>query len=99
VRGSASVDRHVKRPGIFPLVFLLCFIVSAAYPAEKENFQFKKQPELQQIKPKKPVRIKLKRTSKDEYSWELAGDDVDEIIKTDKKLRKQLNVHDHPPAR
>jgi hypothetical protein len=77
----------------------LCFIVSAAHAAEKENFQFKKQPELQQIRPKKPVRIKLKRTSKDEYSWELAGDDVDEIIKTDRKLRRQLNVPERAPAK
>lgn len=60
---------------------------------EKERFQFKKQPEIQQIKPKKPVRIKLKRTAKDEYSWELSGDDVDDIVKTDRKLRKQLGVH------
>jgi len=96
---TTLVDRGVKRVGFFFFALLACFIVSSSCSAEKENFQFKKQPELQQIKPKKPVRIKLKRTSKDEYCWELAGDDVDEIIKTDKKLRKQLNVHDHPPAR
>lgn len=96
---ATSFDRVIGRVGIFFLALLTCFIVSSSCSAEKENFQFKKQPELQQIKPKKPVRIKLKRTSKDEYSWELAGDDVDEIIKTDKKLRKQLNVNDHPPAR
>ena len=71
--------------------FMLLF-VSVAYPADKENFQFRKQPELQQIKTKKPVKIKLKRTSKDEYTWEVTGDDADEIVRTDKKLRKMLNV-------
>lgn len=96
---SASVDRNVKRAGIFFSALLAFSIVSPAYSAEKENFQFKKQPELQQIKPKKPVRIKLKRTSKDEYSWELAGDDVDEVIKTDRKLRKQLNVPERAATR
>ncbi len=95
----APVDRNVKRAGIFFSVLSAFFIVASAYAAEKENFQFKKQPELQQIKPKKPVRIKLKRTSKDEYSWELAGDDVDEVIKTDRKLRKQLNVPERAAAR
>ncbi|MBI5849093.1 MAG: hypothetical protein HZB31_14305 [Nitrospirae bacterium] len=59
--------------------------------AEKDGFQFKKQPELQQIKPKKPVKIKLKRSPRDEYTWELAGDDADEIVKTDRRLKKMLN--------
>lgn len=68
----------------------LCFFLSSAYSAD--NFQFKKQPELQQIKPKKPVKIKLRRSAKDEYAWELTGDDADEILKTDKKLRKMLNT-------
>jgi len=60
--------------------------------AEKDGFQFKKQPELQQIKPKKPVKIKLRRSPKNEYTWELAGDDADEIVKTDRRLRKMLNL-------
>lgn len=69
----------------------LCFSVPAAYSAEKDAFQFKKQLELQQIKPKKSVKIKLRRSAKDDYTWELTGDDADEIVKTDKKLRKMLN--------
>lgn len=60
--------------------------------SEKEGFQFKKQPELQQIKPKKPVKIKLRRSPREEYTWELAGDDADEIVRTDRRLRKLLNL-------
>ncbi len=75
---------------IFAVLFSL-FSFSPAHSAEKEGFQFKKQPELQQIIPKKPVKIKLRRTAKDEYIWELTGDDADEIIKVDRKLRKMLN--------
>jgi hypothetical protein len=60
----------------------LCFFLSSAYAAD--NFQFKKKPELQQIKPTKPVKIKLRRSAKDAYAWELTGDDADEILKTDK---------------
>lgn len=76
------------------------FLISAAMlltpvslcASEKEGFQFKKQPELQQIKPKKPVKIKLRRSPRDEYTWELAGDDADEIVRTDRRLRKMLNL-------
>ncbi len=83
----------MMRPAhIFLVAILLLFSVSVASPLEKEAFPVKKQAELQQIKPKKPVKIKLKRTAKDEYSWELSGDDVQEIVRTDHKLRKMLNV-------
>lgn len=77
---------------IIIIALSLCFLLPSAYAAEKDNFQFKKQPELQQIKPKKPVKIKLRRSAKDEYVWELTGDDAEEILKTDKKLRKMLNT-------
>ena len=77
---------------IIIIALSLCFFLPSAYAAEKDNFQFKKQTELQQIKPKKPVKIKLRRSAKDEYTWELTGDDTDEILKTDKKLRKMLNT-------
>jgi hypothetical protein len=36
------------------------------------------------------VRIKLKKDGKDNYSWELSGSDVDQILKVNGKLRKQL---------
>lgn len=76
----------------FPAIVMFLFIAGGSYAADKEAFQFKKQPELQQIKTKKPVKIKLKRTAKDEYSWELSGDDADEVVRTDRKLRKMLNI-------
>ncbi|NJD54935.1 MAG: hypothetical protein FIA94_00860 [Nitrospirae bacterium] len=80
--------RHAR---IF-LIIVLTMISVTACAADKEDLQVKKQPELQQIKPKKPVKIKLRRSPKDEYTWELSGDDADEIVKTDRKLRKMLNV-------
>jgi hypothetical protein len=36
------------------------------------------------------VKIKLKKDGKDSYSWELIGSDVDQILKVNEKLRKQL---------
>jgi hypothetical protein len=62
------------------------------FSADNKPLQLKKQPEIQQIKPKKPVKIKLKRTVEGKYSWDLTGDDVDELVRADKKLRKLLNL-------
>lgn len=77
----------------FALSILFLFFVSAeAIAAEKEDFQFKKQQEIQQVKPKKPVKIKLKRTNDGKYTWELNGDDVDEIVNADRKLRRLLKT-------
>jgi len=81
----------MRRARIF-LIIVLTMISVTVCAADREDLQVKKQPELQQIKPKKPVKIKLKRSPKDEYTWELSGDDADEIVKTDRKLRKMLNV-------
>ena len=36
------------------------------------------------------VKIKLKKDGKDSYSWELTSSDVDQILKVNEKLRKQL---------
>jgi hypothetical protein len=77
------------------LVFLslsLIFILSPSFSEETKYFQFKKQPEIQQVKPKKPVRIKLRRSADDKYTWEITGDDVDEIVKADRKLRRLLKI-------
>ena len=49
--------------GTAAVVFFV-FAVPETCSAENDNFQFKKQAELQQIRPKKPIRIKLKRTAK-----------------------------------
>lgn len=78
-------------------VFILCsFSLSSAQVAEKhqtgQKFQYSKNPEIQQIKPKKPVKVKLKRGVKGEYSWDLSGDSVDDVVKADKRLRKLLDM-------
>jgi hypothetical protein len=36
------------------------------------------------------VKIKLKKDGKDSYSWELTGSDVDQVLRVNEKLRKQL---------
>ncbi|HCC69484.1 MAG TPA: hypothetical protein DEP99_06345 [Nitrospiraceae bacterium] len=54
--------------------------------------QFKQIPQIQQVKPEKPVKIKLRRNAKGDYTWEIRGDNVDKVIKADKQLRKLLKV-------
>jgi len=36
------------------------------------------------------VKIKLRRDGKDNYSWEISGSDVNQILKVNEKLKKQL---------
>jgi hypothetical protein len=74
------------------LSFSIIVLLFASSFSEETNFQFKKQPEIQQVKPKKPVRIKLRRSANDKYTWEITGDDVDEIVRADRKLRRLLKI-------
>ena len=76
----------------FIIVFAIAFLSSFAFTAENKNIQIKKQPEIQQVKPKKPVKIKLKRSAEGKYTWELSGDTVDDIVKADRRLKKLLSI-------
>jgi predicted secreted protein len=73
-------------------VLCVTLFSGSVFSEEKQDFQFKKQPEIQQVKPRKPVRIKLHRSPKDGYSWDLTGDNVDEIIKADRRIRSLLKI-------
>lgn len=84
---------------IIMLIASLCFLslsfsVDAADNPQKPQaqFQFKKNEEVKQIAPKRPVRIKLHRSATGAYNWDLTGDNVDDIIRADARLRKQLKV-------
>lgn len=57
-----------------------------------QSTSVKQVPSLVQVKPKKPLKIKLKRNSKVDYSWEINGESVEDIINADKKLRKGLEM-------
>jgi hypothetical protein len=36
------------------------------------------------------VKIKLKKDGKESYSWELSGSDVNQILKVNERLKKEL---------
>jgi len=74
------------------LLLSMVIFLSPVFAADNRALQIKKQPEIQQVKPRKPVKIRLKRSAEGKYTWDLTGDDVDEIVRSDKRLRKLLNL-------
>lgn len=89
----------INGPGklIYALFILLFALMSASFVyaaavANKPPLHFSKNQDVQQIKPKKPVKIKLHRNTKGEYQWDITGDNVDEIIRADKRLKKLLQI-------
>ncbi len=83
--------------GLFSLNLLLLFLLllpSACVqssPEREASFSGRREREIVQLLPPKPTRIVLKRTSKGKYSWELRGEDPDEMIEVDRKLRQYLS--------
>jgi hypothetical protein len=89
------VNRRIWITGL-----LLAFILVAC---EKMPFPAQGKPEppsvpkvivekekVERTPPPPEVKIRLKKDAKDSYSWELSGSDVDQILKVNEKLRKQL---------
>ena len=68
------------------------FAQTAEKPQGQQAFQVGKNPQVQQVKPKKPVRVKLHRNAKGEYTWDITGDSVDDVYQADRRLRKLLQV-------
>ncbi len=74
-------------------LLILSLLSCGSRPEEKAPPPtFKQAPQIADVKPQKPAKIKLKRNSKDDYSWEISGDSVDEVVKADRQLRKLLKV-------
>ncbi|HLC16295.1 MAG TPA: hypothetical protein VJL89_08730 [Thermodesulfovibrionia bacterium] len=75
---------------IFLIGIFLVFPVLAFAAGEKPPVTYKEIPEVQFVRPQKPLSIKLKRQVSGEYTWEISGSNVEEILDADKKLRKVL---------
>jgi hypothetical protein len=61
---------------------------SEVLPVPKVAIEKEKMQKEEHLPPE--VKIRLKRDGKDNYSWELSGSDMNEILKINEKLRKQL---------
>jgi hypothetical protein len=57
-------------------------------PVPKVTIEKEKTEKAEPLSPE--VKIKLRRDGKDNYSWELSGSDVNEILKVNEKLKKNL---------
>ncbi|MBI4847076.1 MAG: hypothetical protein HY808_00660 [Nitrospirae bacterium] len=81
---------------LFSILFIIILLFSAQACTDSGGRQeepvFKQVQEIQEIRPDKPAKIKLRRNSQDDYSWEISGDDVEEVIKADRRLRKDLKT-------
>ncbi|MBF0565377.1 MAG: hypothetical protein HQK89_09050 [Nitrospirae bacterium] len=83
------------RPGIFIAVVLaLTMPVTAscanASPDKQGNLVVTQNTGIAGTVPKKSVHVKLRRSFKGEYSWDLTGDDVKEILKINRELKKEF---------
>ena len=78
-------------------LFILFSLAGGSFGTQPPAVQVQKQPAVQQVRPQKPVKIKLHRTPNGEYSWDLTGDNVDEIVRADRRLRKLLNLDQNKP--
>lgn len=79
----------------FLLVLLVMFLLISVHACKdtggkEQPAVFKQVPEIQEIKPQKPVKIKLKRNTKGKYSWDISGNNAYDVLKADEKLRKGL---------
>lgn len=79
----------MKKMMILFIAFMLVFFSYDGIFAQQQ-IQITKDKALQYAKPKKPVKIKLHRDKKGEYTWDITGENVDDIIKADKRLRQFL---------
>jgi hypothetical protein len=76
----------MKRSIVISVIISLFLLIPSktGFSVDNKTVQIKKQTELQQVKPK--------RSGESKYTWDLTGDDVDEIVRTDKRLKKLLNI-------
>jgi hypothetical protein len=78
--------------GIAVFMMAVLFISCKQPPSKTEEFKASKEPRIENVKHGKPVKVELQRLKDGTYTWQIKGDDVEEIIKADTKLRKKLGV-------
>jgi|WetSurMetagenome_2_1015567.scaffolds.fasta_scaffold00440_6 hypothetical protein len=61
-----------------------------AVHASSQPLQLNKNRDVQAVKPKKPVSIKLRRAANGQYSWDITGHSADDVYRADSRLRKLL---------
>jgi len=77
--------------------FVLLLTISACSASEQKiKLRKTEEPSIKYLVPDSPVKIELKY-SKGKYSWTIKSDNLDKIIKADKRLREYTSkVQKHP---
>lgn len=83
---------------ILMISVLLMMCACSKSGSSQQTAVFTQDPEIREIKPQKPVQIKLKRNASGSYSWELKGDNADRIIEVDSRLKGALDVSTAGPS-
>lgn len=73
---------------IFFILVTFGLFTDNAFTQTQTQVQITKDKALQYAKPKKPIKIKLHRDKKGEYSWDITGESVEEVIRADRRLRQ-----------
>ena len=74
------------------IVMALCFFsYGCSDQGQQKTNTFTRVKELEEIRPEKPVKIKVKRNAKGQYSWDLSGNTAEQIVEVDRKLNEALN--------
>lgn len=71
---------------------LILLTAGAAFGAEPDKFEYRQDQDIKQVRGKKPATVTLKRDDTGRYSWEIKGDDTEEVIASDKRLREYLRL-------
>jgi hypothetical protein len=82
-----------KKNILAAVLFIVLFsgiIACSGSDSGRQESVFKRVPEIAEIRPGSPVKIKLKRNGDGDYSWELSGDDAEKVLKADRKLKEAL---------
>ena len=75
---------------LFAVIILIPVYACTENGEGKKGASVKDQSGIMEIKPQRPVKIKVKRSTAGKYSWELNGDDVDKVMEADRKLKEGL---------
>jgi hypothetical protein len=83
---------NMKRLCVILIIISLILPVHACTGSEDEEKPtvFQTIPGIQKIRPEKPVKIKLRRNAKGEYSWEIKGNNSDKVLEENRNLEKNL---------
>ncbi|MBL7031606.1 MAG: hypothetical protein ISR97_00295 [Nitrospira sp.] len=75
---------------LFAVIILIPVYACTENREGRNEASFKQQPEIAEIKPQRPVKIKLKRGITGQYSWDLSGDDAGMVLEADRQLKEGL---------